>query len=248
MRGKKAWKELTVLIVILVAVGVLEAHIELMPGDAMQYVEGAAGIPQAQVSADGQTFLFVNACQTYAFIAFYFVGLIIAHNLVLMRTPMMLVRYRTWRTFQKSTFARLMIFSLKFLVVTTALLIAVEQILALTPAKQQIFVAHIVSPKAMGLYLIHMTVCTAMVCLYQVAVMWVKRHILVQVFPLLFFIGSGTYVGTFIQQISPFSFPVYDRIPEGGLLRVILTYVICFAILLFVCRKPKQEYLSGEKV
>ena len=245
MRWKPAWKSLTLLVVGLAMIGVLEAHIELNSGDTMRYVEGAAGIPQVQLSADGQTPMFVNACQTYAFATFYFVGLMAAHNLVQLRTPMLLTRYRTWRAFQRATFVQLMRFSAGFLVVTTGLLMTMEQIIPYTAFKHELFVANICSAKALIWYTIHMLLCTAMVCLYQTAVVLTKHHVLSQALPMLFFIGSGSSIGTFVQQLSPFSFPVYDRIPEGGLVRVIATYAVCFVILLFVCRRPKKEYIAG---
>lgn len=138
-----------------------------------------------------------------------------------------------------------MTFSVVFLSIATALVMLAEQTALVTGLAERLFIAKQIYPKALLLYAIHMVLCAAMVCLYQTKAIFARHYLLTQALPMLFFVVSGTVQGTWIQQISPLSFPVYDRMPEGGLLRVVLTYVACFAALLWFCRQPKKEYFAG---
>lgn len=247
MRWKTQWKQLLVLVAVLTVLGILEADQELKPfADAVYTtVQEKVETPKIQWTASGNDIMLVNACQTYSFVAFAFVVLMAAQNLVQLRTPMLLTRYSSWRAYQRMVFCRLMTFSVVFLSIATALVMLAEQTALVTGLAERLFIAKQIYPKALLLYAIHMVLCAAMVCLYQTKAIFARHYLLTQALPMLFFVVSGTVQGTWIQQISPLSFPVYDRMPEGGLLRVVLTYVACFAALLWFCRQPKKEYFAG---
>lgn len=246
MRWKTQWKQLAVLLAVLVALGVIQVDQELKPfADAVYTtVQERVETPKVQWTASGSDVMLVNACQTYGFVAFGFAILMAAHSLVQLRTPMLLTRYPTWRAYQRSTFCRLMAFSVAFWCIATALVMLAEQTALYTGLAERLFIAKQIYPKAMVFYIVHMILCTAMVCLYQTKAIFARHYIAAQALPMLFFVASGAVQGTWMQQISPFSFPAYDRMPEGGLLRVVLTYVVCFAALLYACRKPKAEYIA----
>lgn len=246
MRWKTQWKQLLVLVAVLTVLGILEADQELKPfADAVYTtVQEKVETPKIQWMANGNEVMLVNACQTYSFVAFSFVLLMAAHNLVQLRTPMLLTRYPSWYAYQRTMFCRLMVFSVVFLSIAAALVMLAEQTALVTGLAEQLFIAKQIYPKALLLYAIHMVICTAMVCLYQIKAIFAKHYLLTQALPMLFFVISGTVKGIWIQQISPFSFPVYSVMPEGGLLRVVLTYAVCFIVLLWVCRKPKKEYVA----
>ena len=250
MRWKTQWKQLLALAVVLTVLGVIEADQELKPAADAVYttVQEQVETHKMQWTASGDDTMLVNACQTYSFVAFAFVILMAAHNLVQLRTPMLLTRYRTWRAYCSAVFGRLMAFSTGFLAVVTALLLLAEQTALYTGLAERFFIAKQFYPKAFAVYVLHMLLCTAMLCLYQTKAVFARHYVLTQAIPMLFFVASGTVKGTWIQQISPFSFPVYDGLPEGGLPRVVLTYAVCFAALLFVCRRPKKEYVADVEV
>ena len=250
MRWKTQGKALLALIILLAAIGVVQVDQELKPFDDAVYttVEEQVETPKKQWTADGTDVMLVNACQTYGFTALSFVVLLAAHNLVQLRTPMMLTRYPTWRAYCTATFRRLMAFSLVFLALATALVLLAEQTALLTGLAERLFIAKQFYPVPMLVYAVHMVLCTAMVCLYQVKAVFARRYVAAQALPMLFFVVSGMVQGTWVQQISPFSFPVYDGLPEGGLLRVVLTYAVCFGVLLWRCRRPDREFLAQAEV
>lgn len=246
MRWKTQWKQLLVLIAVLTVIGVVEVDQELKPfADAVYTtIQERMETPKAQWTAGGDEIMLVNACQTYSFVALCFVLLMAAHNLVLLRTPMLLTRYPTWRVYRRTSFCRLMIFSVVFLTVAITLVMIAEQTALITGLAEHLFIAKQIYPKALLLYAVHMLLCTAMICLYQTKAIFARHYLLTQALPMIFLVVSGVIKTRWLQMLSPFSFPVYDRMPEGGLLRVVLTYAVCFAALLWFCRQPKKEYFA----
>ncbi len=244
MRWKTQWAKLLLLVVAVAVLGVIQTDQELKPyADAVYTtLQEKVETPKVQWTASGNDTMLVNACQTYGFVAFGFAILMAAQSLVQLRTPMLLTRYPTWSVCRRRIFCRLMAFSVAFWCVATALVMLAEQTALYTGLAERLFITKQIYPKALLLFAVHMIICTAMVCLYQTKAIFARHYIATQALPMLFFVASGSVQGIWIQQISPFSFPVYSRMPEGGLLRIILTYAVCFAALLYACRRPKKEY------
>lgn len=249
MRWKTQWKQLLLLLVVLVVLGVIQADQELkpLPDAVITTVQQRVETPKPQWTASGNGTMLVNAFQTYGFVAFSFVVLMAAQSLVQLRTPIQLTRYPTWKAYRKRTFCRLMAFSTVFWAMASALLFVLERTALLTGLAERYFITGQFYFVPFVVYLVHMLLCTALLCLYQTKAVFAKHYIVTQAIPMLFFVASGVQQGTWIQQISPFSFPVYDGLPEGGWIRVVLTYALCFAGLAYLCRRPKKEYLSEEK-
>ena len=250
MRWESQWMKLLVLVIVLALVGVIGVDQELKPFTNIWYTTEQERLEAIKVqwTASGDEMMLVNPCQTYSFVGFSFVFLMAAHNLVLLRTPMQLTRYPTWSAYRRTVFGRLMVFSLLFLGIVTTLVVLAEQYVQYLGLAKLIYISKQIYPKAMTLFALHMVLCTAMVCLYQVKAIFARNYLLTQALPMVFFVASATIRGTWIQRISPFSFPVYDRMPEGGLLRVVLTYAVCFGALIYACRKPKSEYITEAKI
>lgn len=231
MRWKTQWKQLLLLLAVLVVLGVLQADQELkpLPDAVITTVQQRVETPKPQWTASGDGTMLVNAFQTYGFVAFSFVVLMAAQNLVQLRTPIQLTRYPTWKAYRKRTFCRLMAFSTVFWAIASALLFVVERTALLTGLAERYFITRQFYFVPFAVYIVHMLLCTALLCLYQTKAVFAKHYIVTQAIPMLFFVASGVQQGTWIQQISPFSFPVYDGLPEGGWIRVVLTYALCFA-------------------
>lgn len=116
MRWKTQWKQLLLLLLVLVVLGVIQADQELkpLPDAVITTVQERVEIPKPQWTASGNDRMLVNAFQTYGFVAFSFVVLMAAQNLVQLRTSIQLTRYATWSAYRKRTFCRLMGFSTVF--------------------------------------------------------------------------------------------------------------------------------------
>ena len=101
MRWKTQWKQLLLLLAVLVVLGVIQADQELkpLPDAVITTVQQRVETPKPQWTASGNDTMLVNAFQTYGFVAFSFVVLMAAQNLVQLRTPIQLTRYPTWKAY-----------------------------------------------------------------------------------------------------------------------------------------------------
>lgn len=243
MRCKAQWKYLLLLFVTLTLIGIYWVDQELKPAPDAVYttVQERIDTPKLQWSPDGSDTMFVNSFQTYGFIAFAFLFLMAAQNLVHLHTPMMLTRYQTYYGFRWKVFCNLFKFSIVFLSIATILLLLAEQTASFTGLGNCVFIAKQIYPTALAMYILHMLLCTAMVCLYQSVVFLTHNYVLSQIIPMLFFIASSFMQGTWITKISPFSFPVYDSIPKDKLWWSVLTYVVCFGVLIGFLYRPRKE-------
>ena len=97
MRWKTQWKQLLLLLAVLVVLGVIQTDRELkpLPDAVITTVQQRVETPKPQWTASGNGTMLVNAFQTYGFVAFSFVVLMAAQNLVQLRTPIQLTRYPT---------------------------------------------------------------------------------------------------------------------------------------------------------
>lgn len=235
MKWKTQWKAIGLLIVVLVLFGIFWADKELKPSaEILGQIQTSQEKTQAikwHWSPDGSYTMKVNSFQTYGFINFTFVLLMLAQNLVHLRTPMMLTRYPTYHIAQHKIFSNLLRFSIPFLTIATLLLFIVEVTAPVTGLGNYEFVTIQIYPFAALVYAVYMIICTLLVCYYQ-SVVFLSNHCMkLQVILILFLIASACLQGTWISEMSPFSLPAYDRFLPQEVWKMLVVTVLCFIVL-----------------